>query len=168
MMKDVEALKVTTPTAREIMFTRTFAAPRAVVFEAWTRAEHVARWWDPSGVPLSVCEIDLRPDGEFRWINRAGGMDYQFAGRYREIAAPERLVFTARINASNPESVATLVFSEMDGNTELKMTIECQSVEDRDALLQMRVDSGTARTLQNLADYIELGELDDITYARLT
>jgi uncharacterized protein YndB with AHSA1/START domain len=134
---------------------RTFDAPRSVVFKAWTTAEHVARWWDPSGVPLSVCEIDLRPGGAFRWINGGpGGLEHPFAGTYREIAAPERLVFSARANPSGPESLATLTFIEEAGRTTLTMTIECHSVGDRDAMLEMRVDAGTARTLDNLAEYL--------------
>jgi uncharacterized protein YndB with AHSA1/START domain len=154
-MKNTGMFNVTTPTGREIVITRIFDAPRTVVFEAWTKAEHVAHWWDPSGVPLSVCEIDLRPNGAFRWVNRgANGVEYPFIGTYREITAPERLVFTARTFQSSPESVATLIFSEDSGKTKLTMTIECKSIKDRDALLQMRVDVGTARTLENLAEYL--------------
>jgi uncharacterized protein YndB with AHSA1/START domain len=154
-MKNTGMFSVTTPTDREIVMTRLFDAPRSVVFDAWTKAEHVAHWWDPSGVPLSVCEIDLRPNGAFRWVNRGpNGVEYPFTGTYREIMAPERLVFTARTFQSSPESVATLIFIEDGGKTKLTMTIECQSIEDRDALLQMRVDAGTARTLENLADYL--------------
>jgi uncharacterized protein YndB with AHSA1/START domain len=148
-MKNVETFTVTTPTDRQIVMTRTFDAPRALVFEAWTKAEHVARWWDPSGVPLSVCEIDLRPGGAFRFINTVNGMESPFTGTYREIVPPERLVF-----GSSPESMATLIFSESSGKTTLKITIECASKEDRDAMLQMRVDAGTARTLENLAAYL--------------
>lgn len=138
-----------------IVMTHVFDAPRALVFEAWTKAEHVAHWWDPSGEPLSVCEIDLRPNGVFRWVNRgADGAEYPFTGTYLEIAPPERLVFTAQSFPGGPESVGTLIFSEDGDKTKLTMTIECESIEDRDALLEMRVDVGTARTLKNLAEYL--------------
>ena len=53
-----------------IILTRVLAAPCEQVFEAWTRPEHVACWWDPSGEPLAECEIDLRPGGAFRFVNR--------------------------------------------------------------------------------------------------
>jgi uncharacterized protein YndB with AHSA1/START domain len=142
----------TTPT---IVMTRTFDAPRAVVFEAWTRPQHVARWWDPSGTPLAECEIDLRPGGHFRWINRGpSGIDHPFTGTYRDILPPERLVFTSRSSPSGPESVGTLILAEQAGKTMLTITIECGSVAERDAMLAMRVDAGTARTLENLADYL--------------
>jgi uncharacterized protein YndB with AHSA1/START domain len=154
-MKHTGTFTVTTPTDHEIVLTRIFDAPRAVVFEAWTKAEHVANWWDPSGVPLSVCEIDLRANGAFRWVNRVHGMEHSFAGTYSEVTAPERLVFAVRIIPSRPDPIATLIFSEEGEKTKLTMTIECKSVGDRDALLQMRIDAGTARTLENLAEYLD-------------
>lgn len=80
-VNNIGPVAITTPGDRQIVITRLFDAPRALVFEAWTKAEHVARWWDPSGVPLAVCEIDLRPNGAFRWVNRApdGGKDMRSA-----------------------------------------------------------------------------------------
>ena len=147
---NIGSVTITTPGDRQIVVTRLFDAPRAVVFEAWTKAEHVAHWWDPSGVPLAVCEIDLRPSGTFRWVNRApdGGEGYAFSGTYREIAPPEKLVFAGQ------SGFCQLIFSEEGQKTRLTMTIECASSEDRDALLQMRVDAGTAQTLENLAAYL--------------
>ena len=156
-MKNFGTVSVTTPSDREIVITRTFDAPRALVFEAWTRAEHVARWWDPSGVPLAVCEIDLRPGGAFRWVNRApdGGEGHSFTGTYREIAPPERLVFTVGMFlSSSDEPPGSLVFTEEGQKTKLTLTIVCKTKMDRDALLEMRVDVGTAQTLENLAAYL--------------
>jgi uncharacterized protein YndB with AHSA1/START domain len=136
--------------------TQTFDAPRTDVFEAWTTAEQVALWWDPTGAPLAVCEIDLRPNGAFRWINRGDtGAKHPFTGIYREIRPPERLVFQARTSPSGSEQFATLDFTESGGITTLIMTIECQSVEARDEMLSRRIDAGTARTLQNLAVYLD-------------
>jgi uncharacterized protein YndB with AHSA1/START domain len=149
----LEKLSMTAePQNSTIVMWRFFDAPPSAVFEAWTTAEHVAQWWDPSGTPLAVCEIDLRPGGEFRWVHQGDkGMQHAFTGTYREIAPPHRLVFAARTFPPGPESIATLsFFAESDG-TKFIMTIECSSVQDRDALLAMRVDIGTARTLENLA-----------------
>lgn len=146
---------VTLPSDREIVITRAFDAPRTVVFDAWTRVEHVARWWDPNRVPLAACEIDLQPGGAFRFINQGpDGVKYPFTGVYREIAPPARLVFTTR-SPSGAESVGTLTFSEHEGETTLTMTITCASKADRDALLQMRVDVGTTQTLDNLDEYLD-------------
>jgi uncharacterized protein YndB with AHSA1/START domain len=151
-----QKLSVTTePESTTIMVSRLFDAPPSAVFEAWTRAEHVALWWDPSGAPLAICEIDLRPGGAFRWVNQGDkGMEHSFTGTYRQIAPPDAIVFAARTLPSSPESMATLRFIENSGGTRFLMTIECQSIEDRNALLAMRVDVGIARTLENLAAFL--------------
>jgi uncharacterized protein YndB with AHSA1/START domain len=155
-MEITSSAKVTTPSERDIVITRTFDAPRTVVFEAWTKAEHVRQWWDPSGTPLTVCEIDLRPNGVFRWVSRGpDGAGHSFTGTYQEISAPARLVFTTRMSPSGAESVGTLVFIELGGKTTLTITIHCNSMAERDALLEMRVDVGTVRTLDNLAEHLQ-------------
>lgn len=153
-MEHTSGATVTTPTERDIVITRTFDAPRTVVFEAWTKAEHVTQWWDPNRLSLAVCEIDLRPNGAFRFVNQGpDGVKHPFTGIYREIAPPARLVFTTP-SPSGAGSVGTLVFSEDRGKTTLTMTIACHSMADRDALLKMRVDVGTVRTLDNLAAHL--------------
>lgn len=148
--------EVMLPGERLIVMERTFDAPRALVFEAWTKPEHVTRWWDPTGAPLAACEIDLRPNGIFRWVHHApeGGQGYAFTGAYREIVPPERLVFTVRMFPSGPEPVGTILLLENQRRTKLTMKIECHSKKDRDTLLQMRVEAGTAKTLENLAAYL--------------
>jgi uncharacterized protein YndB with AHSA1/START domain len=154
-MENTRRAKITTPSEREIVIERVFGAPRTLVFEAWTKAEHVTHWWDPSGAPLAVCEIDLRPNGAFRFVNSGPeGAKYPFAGFYREVTPPTRLVMGGPSPISSGESICTLVFSEHDGKTTLTMTFKCQSKADRDALLQMRVDEGTTLTLDNLDQYL--------------
>jgi len=152
-MNNFGLVTVDTPGERQIVITRLFDAPRTLVFEAWTKAEHVVHWWDPSGVPLAICEIDLRPNGAFRWVNRTsdGGEGYSFAGIYREIVPPEKLVFGPEAAGGG---VSTLIFTEEGERTKLTITIECATSTDRAALLQMRVDAGTALTLENLAGYL--------------
>jgi uncharacterized protein YndB with AHSA1/START domain len=147
---------VADPVKPTLVMAQTFDAPRADVFEAWTTPEAVALWWDPSGAKLAICEIDLRPGGTFRWINQGeAGAKHPFIGTYREITPPERLVFEVRTSPAGPPQLGTLIFSETDGGTTLTMTIECPSVAQRDEMLAMRIDAGTARTLQNLAVYLE-------------
>jgi uncharacterized protein YndB with AHSA1/START domain len=158
VMENARRAKVTMPSERQIVIERVFDAPRTVVLDAWTKAEHIAHWWDPSGAPLAVCEIDLRPTGAFRFVN--GGPDgakNPFTGFYREITPPVRLVFSSTpspVPSGESVGTCTLVFSEHDGETTLTMTFECPSKADRDALLQMRVDVGTTRTLDNLDEYL--------------
>jgi uncharacterized protein YndB with AHSA1/START domain len=145
-----DSAQVTLPSDTDILIVREFAASREVVFEAWTKPEHVAHWWDPSGTPLASCDIDLKPRGEFRFVGR--GPQPPFTGIYLDIVPPERLVF-ATAAPSGGQSVGTLLFEERDGRTLLRLTIACASRADRDVLLEMRVDEGTVRTLENLNEY---------------
>src|SRR5213592_3453630 len=103
-------LTVTTPSDREIVLTRVFDAPRALVFEAHSRCEHVRRWWG-RGNPLD-CEMDFRPGGTYRFVEHAPGEgDFAFRGEYREIVAPERIVQTFEFEGlPGHVSVETLAF----------------------------------------------------------
>jgi uncharacterized protein YndB with AHSA1/START domain len=80
---------------RELTITRTFAAPREQVWRAWTDPRHLAAWWGPEGLTNPVCEVDVRPGGSIHIVMRdPDGTDYPMRGEFREIVAPERLVFT--------------------------------------------------------------------------
>lgn len=79
----------------ELTVSRLIDAPRALVFKAWTQPEHVARWWGPQGYTTIGCNMDIRPGGEFRFGMRSpDGTDYWKRGAYREVVAPEQIVFT--------------------------------------------------------------------------
>jgi uncharacterized protein YndB with AHSA1/START domain len=146
---------VADPKTSNLVMTQTFDASPADVFEAWTNPDEVTLWWDPTGAPLAVCEIDLSPNGTFRWVHQGElGLKHPFTGVYREIVPPERLVFEARISPEHPLQRSTLSFSAVEGGTTLTMTIECASAAYRDQMLAMRVDAGTARTMQNLAAHL--------------
>ena len=131
-----------------IRFVRSFDAPAAVVFEAWTRPEHIRCWWDASGEPLTVCEIDLRPGGAFRFVTR-GHPDMPFAGVYLEIAPPDRLVFEAL------NSTGRVQFTSAGDKTRMTVEITCKSAEQLEQFLKMGVDAGTSQTLDNLLAYIQ-------------
>ena len=102
--------------AHTIRLTRSFAAPRSEIFQAWTQPEHVTCWWDAAGEPLTVCEIDLRPGGAFKFVTK-GHPEMPFAGAYQEIAPPERLVFEA-IGATG-----RVMLQEEDGRTILSKSV---------------------------------------------
>jgi len=146
---------VTLPSEREITIVRRFDAPRAAVFDAWTKAEEIAQWWDPRRQPLAVCEVDLRPGGAFRFVPRGPeGAAHPFVGQYREILPPARLVFATPGPTPGNETLGTLVFEERNGYTTLTITMSCGTRADRDALLRARVDAGTVQTLDNLAFHL--------------
>lgn len=80
---------------RVLFFTRVFAAPRALVFRAWTDREQLMKWWGPAGFAVAFLEMNPRPGGAWRKCMRSPeGREYWRHGVYLEIAEPERLVFT--------------------------------------------------------------------------
>jgi uncharacterized protein YndB with AHSA1/START domain len=145
--------QVTLPNHRQILITRTFGAPRALVFQAWTQPEHARQWWDPTGTPLQACEIDLRPGGRFRFVHAASSGSHEFVGVYEEVSPPECLVMRVEF-AFGRSATSTLLFTDDGSRTGFSMTMDCALREDRDALLAMRVDEGTGRTLANLDRHV--------------
>ena len=123
---------------RELVITRVFDAPRPLVFKAWTEPERLVRWWGPEGFTLPSCEMDLRPGGAFRFLMRSPeGNDHRLQGVYREIAEPERLVFTsAWVDADGKpghETLVTVTFAEHGAKTTLTLhQAVFESVESRD------------------------------------
>jgi uncharacterized protein YndB with AHSA1/START domain len=133
--------------AHTIRLTRVFDAQRLQIFEAWTRPEHVTCWWDAAGEPLASCEIDLQPGGAFKFVTK-GRHEMPFAGTYREITPPGRLIFEAM------GATGRVVLQDVDGKTNMTVEIECGSDEQLDQFLKMGVDHGTSQTLDNLVAYV--------------
>lgn len=79
---------------REILTTRVFAFPPALVWRAWTEPDHLSRWWGPKGFSNTFHTFDLRPGGEWRFVMHGpDGTDYKNQSVFREIEPPRRLVF---------------------------------------------------------------------------
>jgi uncharacterized protein YndB with AHSA1/START domain len=152
-----DTFKVSTPSDREIRLTRLFNAPRQLVFEAMTKPEHVRRWWgmldEHHSVP--VCDIDFRLGGAWRFVNRTPHGDVAFRGVYREIAPPDRLVFTEIFEVfPDTESVVTAVLTEEDGKTRLTLTVLYPSLEVRDTVIKSGMERGAAVSYDRLEDVV--------------
>jgi uncharacterized protein YndB with AHSA1/START domain len=151
------ALKVTTPSDREIVMTRVFDAPRDLVFEAHTSCEHMSNWWGPRKYEFASCEIDFRPGGAWRVVHRAEGEEYGFHGEYREIVRPERIVWTFEYEGwPGQVSVETLTLEEQDGKTTLTATSVYDTVEQRDGMLESGMEAGAAESMDRLEEYLEV------------
>ncbi len=151
-----DSFALTTPSDRELVLTRVFDAPRLLVFEAWTKPEHLMRWYGCRITRLLACDIDLRPGGSYRFVMRiADGEQHTMSGVYREIVPPARLVYTERFN-DNPdkEALVTFTLSERNGRTTMTSTIRYRSAEDRDAVLKFGVEKGAVETLDRLEEYL--------------
>jgi uncharacterized protein YndB with AHSA1/START domain len=153
-----DSFQATTPSDREICLTRLFNAPRQLVFEAMTKPEHVRQWWGQlgEGYSVPVCEIDLRPGGAWRFVNRHPNGEAAFHGVYREIAPPDRVVFTEIFEAfPDVESVVTSVFTEENGKTRLTVTVLYPSLDVRDMVLGTGMAKGAAISYDRLEDLVE-------------
>jgi uncharacterized protein YndB with AHSA1/START domain len=153
--RNTSGLIITTPTDREIVLTRSFDAPRSLVFEAWTTPEHVRRWWGCGDFPMTVCEIDLRVGGAWRYVIGANGEEHGFHGVYREVVAPARLVHTY-IYEPMPQHGAlnTVLFEERNGRTTVIETVLHQTTQARDGHLQSGMEGGAAQSLNRLEAYL--------------
>lgn len=158
MEENQRTLKLTVLSDTEIMLSRTFDAPRELVFEACSRPEHVKNWWGPRGSDVTVLEMDFRPGGTWRFLQRMpDGNTYPFKGEYREIVPPERVVQTFIFDVepySAYESVETATYSEENGKTTISVVVRYQSIEHRDGVIASGMESGARETYDRLAEYL--------------
>ena len=157
-------------TARELVYTRSFNAPRESVFGAWTEPKKLARWWGPHGMTNPVCNVDLRPGGRYRIVMRApNGVEYPLKGEFREVLRPARLIFTVDAEEHPAEwhamlrrylapgsaekglhAVVTVTFEKSARGTDITILNEYDSVEIRDAVVKMGSNDGWAQSLERL------------------
>jgi uncharacterized protein YndB with AHSA1/START domain len=155
-----DSFQTTTPSDREIVLTRLFDAPRRLVFDAMSKPEHVRRWWGQlgEGYSVPVCEIDFRPGGAWRFVNRHPKGEAAFHGVYREINPPERVVFTEIFELfPDVESVITSVLTEEGSKTRLTATCLYPSKDVRDMVIKSGMARGAGISYDRLEDLV--GEL---------
>ena len=143
------------PSDRALVITRTFDAPRSLVFKVWTAPEHLARWWGPQGFTTLSCAMDVQPGGAwFRRMRSPEGTLHTKRGVYREVVEPERLVFTyADEDAGGrlgPETVVTVTFEEH--GTRTRLTLHQSGFET--AAARDGHYGGWASCMERLADYL--------------
>jgi len=133
---------------------RTFQAPRAKVFSAWTDARELARWFAPSPEYSTVVpELDLRVGGKYCLeMHHKGGNVHKLFGTYREIAPPEKVVFTWSWESgpSAIESVVTVEFRDLGPATEVCLTHELLP----DAESRGKHEHGWTGCLEQLARFV--------------
>lgn len=140
----------------ELYLTRTFDAPRELVFQMWTRPEHLNNWSCPKGMTIPHAEGDIRPGGSYRTCMRSpDGKEYWLSGVYKEIDEPERIVFTHvwddETGRPGHETVVTVTLREA-GADKTQLTLHqaiFASTESRDGH-----ESGWSSAFDNLEDYL--------------
>ena len=150
--------KVGLPTDKQILISREFAAPKELVYKAYTTPELVRRWWHAKRGQMTVAEMDLRPGGKWRYVMVTDdGVEVGFHGEYREIVPNERIVSTEMFEGvpddvyPENETVNTTTFTEVDGRTRLEILVDAPSKEVRDAI----IESGMEEGLQDALDLLE-------------
>jgi len=138
-------------------FRRVFDAPRHLVWEAMSKAEHYPHWWGPRGTTMLSCELDFRPGGSWRFVTRGpDGNEYAFRGEIREVVPPERIVQTFEFEGMPGAAMLdALTLTEQEGKTILTATstLESGSPEAVDAMLQSGMAEGAAETYDRLEEY---------------
>ncbi len=148
------------PGKQEIFITREFGAPRELVFKAFTDPRLIPQWWGPRYLSTQIDTMDVRPGGQWRFINRdAQGKEYAFHGVYHEILAPERISDTFEFEGL-PEtghvSLETLTLEELPGGrTRLTTQSVFRSVADRDGTLLGGMEEGVKETYDRLAELLQ-------------
>jgi uncharacterized protein YndB with AHSA1/START domain len=148
---------VTLPNDTEIVITRSFDAPAALVFKAYTTPELVKRWWGFAEDEWLVCDIDLRVGGQWRYVtvhrNDDAEFEVGFHGEYQEVTAPRRLVST-EVFEGMPDASAldTMVLDEVDGVTTMTMTVTHSCQEHRDGHIASGMEGGMQISMDRLED----------------
>jgi uncharacterized protein YndB with AHSA1/START domain len=140
-----------------IVMRRLFDAPRGVLFDAMTDPESLKRWYGPRRLPVDSAEVDLRPGGHYRIVQRAAdGALHGFHGEYREVVPGERLVQTW-IYEGYPDSVAVITgdYDECDGMTWLTSTTVFPSFADRQGNVDSGAEAGARESWDRLAELME-------------
>lgn len=142
-----------TPSDTEFRATRTFDAPRRLVWAAYTEPQHIRNWClGPEGWTMPVCEVDLREGGnwKFTW-RKTDGTEMTMTGTYTEVKPPERFVSTESWGGPWPATINTIELTERAGKTTLTLTVRYPSKEARDAARGTGMESGMTRSFELLA-----------------
>jgi uncharacterized protein YndB with AHSA1/START domain len=144
------------PGKKEIIATRIFDASPELVFQAMTDPSLVPQWWGPRCLTTEVDQMDVRPGGLWRFINRElDGYEYAFHGVYHRVAPSEQLVYTLEFEGMPGHVLLeTITFEELEGKTKLTDQSVFQSVEDRDGMLMSGMEGGVLETLDRLAELL--------------
>jgi uncharacterized protein YndB with AHSA1/START domain len=119
-------------------------APRALVFDAFTKCEHLERWMGPRSLTMVSCENDLREGGRYRFVFRTpDGNEVGFNGEFREVVRPSRVVRTFVFEPiPDAEALETLELIEVDGKTTITTTTLHKTVEHRDGHVGSGLEAG--------------------------
>ena len=142
----------------ELVFERTFDAPRDQVWKAFTDPEIVPRWWGKRDSTTTVVEMDVRPGGAWRYVSSAPNReDVAFYGEYLEVTPPERIrwTFMFDVEGLGPQGgPETHTFTDLGGRTTIRSVGHFDSVESIDGALATGMVGGAIETWDRLAEVL--------------
>lgn len=143
---------IDTPSDLEVRITRLVAAPRALVWDAYTVPQHLQRWLlGPPGWTMPVCEMDLRPGGRWHWVwRKSANEEMAMDGTYLEVVPGERLVSTEKWGPEWPETINTIELSDHGDLTLITTTVRYVSKEARDAAMATGMSEGADQSYVRL------------------
>lgn len=148
---------VTMPTDTQILIERDFNAPKHLVYKTFTTPALVSKWWVGKRGEMTLCEIDLRVGGKWRYVMLAHRkFEVGFHGEYREIVANERLVWTEVYEGAGPDAdahptVNTMKLTSIGDRTKLSVLVQCESKAQRDVIIGSGMEGG----MQEAYDLVE-------------
>jgi uncharacterized protein YndB with AHSA1/START domain len=145
------------PGKQELRMSRVFDAPRERVFEAYTDARAIPRWWGPRSLTTTVERLEARQGGIWRFVQRdAEGNEFAFHGVFHEVSPPARLVSTFEFEGTPGHVVLEVVtFEDIEGRTRLNAVSVFESLEDRDEMVAAGAESGAVESWERLAELVE-------------
>jgi len=147
---------VADPLTQEIVMTRVFDAPRAMVFKAFTEAKAIEQWWGPRWLTNTVERMEARQGGVWRIVQRdVNGREYAFHGVFHESCGPERLVRTFEYEGTPGKVVLeTVAFERLGDRTRVTTQSVFQSVADRDGMMTSGAELGARESFERLAELL--------------
>jgi uncharacterized protein YndB with AHSA1/START domain len=160
MSLTMDKAQITLPSDREVKVTRSFKAPRALVYRAYTEPQLLQRWLlGPPGWSMPVCEMDVRAGGRYRWRwrNDQDGSEFGFTGTFREVQPTSKLVHTEAYDPGSvgggypgAEAIITVTFADDGEFTTVTSLMDFQSKEARDAAVSTGMTDGMEHSYQGL------------------
>ncbi len=144
------------PGQHDVVVTRSFDAPRDVVFKAMTSPEYLSKWWGLKESETIIDRAELRRGGSWRFVERMpDGQSYAFRGVIHDLVAPERFVQTFEYEGM-PGHVCleTHDLEERDGRTLYTSVTVFQSVEDRDGMVESGMEEGLGQSMDSLDELV--------------
>jgi uncharacterized protein YndB with AHSA1/START domain len=138
---------------REITISRTLNAPVELVWEVWTKPEHIANWWGPNGFTNTISKMDVNPGGEWSLtMHGPDGTDYKNESIFKEIIQHKKIVYQ---HVSSPHFISTIEFEAQGEQTHLKWHMLFETTEEFIRVVKtFKADEGLKQNVEKLDVYL--------------